>query len=99
MNMQIVTKRLMKVAQDLEDKSYYLKASKIRAICAELAKYLPQYQTEESEKERLIADIKRSIPGTAVKAKLNPAHDATYYDIEFRSGTKVFVSETLAVTV
>jgi hypothetical protein len=94
MDIQIITKRLMKVAQNLDSNSFHLKAARIREICAEIAKFFPQYQTEESEKERLIADIKRAIPGTAVKGTMNPVHDATYYDVEFRSGTKVLITET-----
>jgi hypothetical protein len=95
MDFQSITKRLMKVAQVLEDKSYFIKASKIRSLCADIGKFMPLYQTEESEKERLIAEIQSKIPGTKIKGQVNIAHDATYYEIEFRTGAKVHVSQTL----
>ena len=95
MDIQIVANRLLKVAQNLESKSYHSSAARVRAVIAEIGKFLPQYQTEESEKEMLIADIKRRIPGAAIKAQLNSAQDAAYYDIEFRNGTRIYVSQTL----
>lgn len=95
MDLQLITKRLMKIAQDLESQSCRIKAAKIRALCADIGKFIPLYQTEENQKEQLVYEIQRRILGTKIKAEVNPAHDAIYYDIEFRTGTKILVSQTL----
>jgi hypothetical protein len=95
MDIKNLTQRLIKVAQILESKNKVISAAKIRKIAAQLSKMVQDYPSEESQKDMFISEVKSKIPGTAVKAQINMAHDAIYYDIEFRSGTKVVVNQAV----
>ena len=85
----------MKVAQTLESSNKTASAARVRKIAEQLGKMVQDYPSENSQKDMFISEIKSKIPGTAVKAQINMAHDAIYYDIEFRSGTKVVVNQAI----
>jgi hypothetical protein len=95
MNLKNLTQRLIKVAQTLESNNKTVSAAKVRKIADQLGKMVQDTPSEESQKDMLISEIRSKIPGTQIKAKISSAHDIIYYDIEFRSGTKVLVGQTI----
>lgn len=95
MDTKMVTRRLTKIASVLENKSLLKKAEMIRKICAALAKFLPMYESENDQRNRLEKDIK-DIPGVVnIRSQLKPAHDAIYYEITFKNGLKASLNQTL----
>lgn len=95
MDLKNLTQRLIKVAQTLEASNKTASANKVRKIAEQLGKMVQDYPSENSQKDMFISEIKRRIPGTNIKAEINMAHDVIYYDMEFRLGTKVVVSQAI----
>jgi hypothetical protein len=92
---ELITKRLIKIASSLDTKFLHKKAELIRRICADIAKFLPEYETEVNQQNRLEKEIE-DIPGVAnVRGRMKPIQDAIYYDIVFKNGLKASLNQTL----
>jgi hypothetical protein len=92
---EIITKRLIKIASSLDTKSLHKKAEWIRKICADIAKFLPVYESENDQRIKLEKDIKGIAGVASVRSNLKPVHDAIYYDITFKNGLKASLNQTL----
>src|SRR5271157_5324587 len=93
MDLKTLEQRLLKVAKLLEASNATISAEKIRKLADQLGKLVPEFPTEETEKERVVLELKRRILGIKINAEIQYSTDIIYYTIEFRTGAKVVVSQ------